>query len=155
MRQACVDEARPIIFSRPLLERQRTIGVQEDVLARHQTQSPQINNPRNSDESDRGEKRRGPARLPCLTSLTNLIILGAVKSVFNVYELKAHLSKIIEKVRSTGEPITVCKNGEAVVDIVPHRARDPLRQNPELAGARFIGDPTASVAEEDWPDSLR
>lgn len=79
-----------------------------------------------------------------------------MKRAFNIYDAKARLSKLVLEVQETGRPLTICRNGKPVVDLVPHRAaRDPLRQDPALRGARFRGDPTAPVSEADWPDHLR
>ena len=74
----------------------------------------------------------------------------------STYEAKAHLSKLIMKVMSTGEPVVVCRNRKPVVDIVPHvMVENPLLQNPKLAGARFRGDPCAPVDALDWPEDSR
>jgi prevent-host-death family protein len=74
----------------------------------------------------------------------------------NIYEVKAHLSKVIARVQETGEVITICKNGKPVVDLVQHRpARNPLKADPELLGAVYHGDPCAGVGKEDWPEGLR
>lgn len=74
----------------------------------------------------------------------------------STYTAKANLSRLIAEVEQTGQPVTVCRNNHPVVDIVPHReTRDPLEQAPELAGARFHGDPCAAVADEDWPETAR
>ena len=78
-----------------------------------------------------------------------------MKSV-STYEAKAHLSRLISEVERTGNPVTICRNNHPVVDIVPHReSRDPLEQDPQLKGARFLGDPCAPAAVEDWPESAR
>ncbi len=62
----------------------------------------------------------------------------------NIYEVKAHLSKIITKVHETGESIIICNNGKPVVDLIRHRpAMDPLKADPELLGAVYHGDPGA------------
>ena len=78
-----------------------------------------------------------------------------MKSV-STYEAKAHLSKLIAEVERTGKPVTICRNNQPVVDLVPHRdIRDPLEQSPDLKGARFSGDPCAPATEEDWPEAAR
>jgi prevent-host-death family protein len=78
-----------------------------------------------------------------------------MKSV-STYDAKAHLSRLIAEVERTGKPVTICRNNQPVVDIVPHRSKeDPLQQAPELKGARFLGDPCAPVSAEDWPESAR
>ena len=75
----------------------------------------------------------------------------------SVYEAKASLSKLIEKVRKGGHPVTISRHGKPVVDLVPHRAvKDRLKADPSLKGAaRYIGDPCAPLDPEDWPDATR
>ncbi len=76
--------------------------------------------------------------------------------MFNIYDAKAKLSRLIAQVERTGRPITICRNGEPIADLVPHRKRaDPMRPNAELRGAVFHGDPTAPVDEKDWPAAAR
>lgn len=74
----------------------------------------------------------------------------------STYEAKAHLSKLIAEVERTGKPVTICRNRRPVVDLVLHReAQNPLKQAPQLKGAKFHDDPCAPVSEEDWPRELR
>lgn len=74
----------------------------------------------------------------------------------STYEAKAHLSRLIAEVQRTGKPVTICRNNQPVVDIVPHRqGHDPLDQDPALKGARFLGDPCAPASVADWPESAR
>ena len=74
----------------------------------------------------------------------------------NIYDAKAHLSKLILQVQDSGVPVTICRNNVPVVDLVPHQSvKDPLRQDPELKGARYLGDPCQGVDEEDWPEEQR
>lgn len=73
-----------------------------------------------------------------------------------VYEAKATLSRLIELVRKEGRAITISRHGKPIVDLVPHRAvKDRLQTDPELKGARFLGDPCAPLAPEDWPDAMK
>jgi antitoxin (DNA-binding transcriptional repressor) of toxin-antitoxin stability system len=81
---------------------------------------------------------------------------SSMKKAINIYEAKAHLSRLIADLQKTGKPIIICRNRVPVADLVPHRKPgNPLKQNPALKGARFHGDPCAPVAEEDWPEELR
>ena len=78
------------------------------------------------------------------------------QTTVNIYDAKAHLSKLIAQVERTGAAVTICRNHKPVVDLVIHREpADPLEPDPSLAGAVFHGDPCAPVADEDWPDELR
>jgi prevent-host-death family protein len=73
----------------------------------------------------------------------------------STYEAKAHLPRLLAEVLRTGEPVTICRHGKPVADLVPHReVADPLRQDAALKGAVFHGDPCAPVAAEDWPEKL-
>lgn len=79
-----------------------------------------------------------------------------MKREVGIYEAKAQLSRLIAEVQESGKPITICKQGHPVVDLVPHsQARDPLKSDPTLRGARFLDDPTAGIDEVDWPPELR
>ena len=73
----------------------------------------------------------------------------------NLYEAKTQLSRLVAAVEETGEPITLCRNGRPIADLVPHRAsRVTLEPDPSLAGATFREDPTAPLTAEDWPPEL-
>ena len=79
-----------------------------------------------------------------------------MKKAVNIYEAKAHLSRLIVELQRTGKPITICRNREPVADLVPHRKPgNPLKQDSSLKGARFHGDPGAPIGEEDWPEDAR
>jgi len=74
----------------------------------------------------------------------------------NIYDAKAHLSKLILQVQDSGMPVTICRNNVPVVDLVPHSTvENPLKQDPALKGAHYIGDPFQGVDEEDWPQEDR
>ena len=79
-----------------------------------------------------------------------------MKTAVNIYEAKAHLSRLIAEVLRTGKPITICRNGKPVVDLVAHRKPgNPLKQDPSLKGAVFHGDACAPAGQEDWPEDQR
>ncbi len=76
----------------------------------------------------------------------------------NIYEAKTHLSELIKHVQETGEPYTICKNNQPVVDIVAHQEKvkkslpKPL---PEFKGkGGYLCDPLAST-EDLWPEEYR
>lgn len=74
----------------------------------------------------------------------------------NLYEAKTHLSKLVAEIESGEERVVLCRNGVPVADMVAHR-KSPVAhaQDPQLAGASYIGDPCAPLDESDWPESLR
>lgn len=74
----------------------------------------------------------------------------------NLYEAKTHLSKLIAAMELDGEPVVLCRNGKPVADIVPHQlSGEVVEPDPDLAGARYSGDPCAPLDSSDWPEALR
>lgn len=77
--------------------------------------------------------------------------------VVNVYQAKTQFSRLVAAVEKQGERVVVCRNGMPVADLVPHvpRASKSLDPDPSLAGARFLGNPSAPLEPGDWPENLR
>ena len=75
----------------------------------------------------------------------------------NLYEAKTQLSRLVTSVETSGERVVLCRNGTPVADIVPHdkRSDTTVEPDPELRGARYVGDPTAPLGVKDWPEDLR
>ena len=46
-----------------------------------------------------------------------------------LFEAKTNLSKIAERVKRTGQPVTLTKHGEPYVDLVPHQVDPPSRRS--------------------------
>lgn len=46
----------------------------------------------------------------------------------NVHEAKTHLSRIIEQVLASGEPVTISRAGKPVVLVSPHPESRPARR---------------------------
>jgi prevent-host-death family protein len=75
----------------------------------------------------------------------------------NVYQAKTQFSRLLAAVEKRGERIVVCRNGVPVADLIPHMPESiqTLDPDPLLAGARFLGNPMASLSPEDWPEDLK
>jgi len=79
-----------------------------------------------------------------------------MKKAINIYEAKAHLSRLIADLQRTGRSVVICRNRIPVADLVPHRKPgNPLKQDPALKGAHFHCDPCAPMDEADWPEEMR
>ena len=77
-------------------------------------------------------------------------------TAMNIYDAKAHFSKIISEVERTGIHVVIYRHKIPVAEIVPLRSKtDPLVSDPALKGATFSGDPTAPLSAEDWPEAIR
>jgi prevent-host-death family protein len=73
----------------------------------------------------------------------------------NVHEAKTQFSGLLAEIEKRGERIVICRNGEPVADLVPHRKRVSMAPDPELGAFKINYDPTEGASEEDWPDDAR
>jgi prevent-host-death family protein len=77
-----------------------------------------------------------------------------MKSV-NVHEAKTQLSMLLAEIEERGERIVICRNGEPVADLVPHRRKVSMAPDPKL-GAFTVGyDPTEELGDDEWPSEAR
>ncbi|WP_047678361.1 MULTISPECIES: type II toxin-antitoxin system Phd/YefM family antitoxin [Xenorhabdus] len=56
----------------------------------------------------------------------------------NIYNAKTNLSKIVQKVARTGEPVVIAKDGHALVKVVAYREEKPKRKLGFLKGKGSI-----------------
>ena len=77
----------------------------------------------------------------------------------NTHEAKSRLSELIELVISGQEKVVICRNGKPLIDLVVHEQErefpDPLQVRPHLAKVKLLGDPTAPVDDDAWPEEFR
>ncbi|EKQ5512622.1 type II toxin-antitoxin system prevent-host-death family antitoxin [Cronobacter sakazakii] len=52
----------------------------------------------------------------------------------NIYDAKTNLSKIVQEVARTGEPVVIAKNGHALVKVIAYREEKPKRKLGFLKG---------------------
>jgi len=77
-------------------------------------------------------------------------------TAMNIYNAKAHFSKIVSEVERTGIHVVIFRHKFPVAEIVTLRKKsDPLITNSALKGATFVGDPCAPLSPDDWPEVLR
>lgn len=46
----------------------------------------------------------------------------------NLYDAKTHLSKIVQEVARTGEPVMIAKNGHVLVKVIAYKEEKPKRK---------------------------
>ena len=71
----------------------------------------------------------------------------------NVHEAKTRLSALLAEVEKNGEVFIICRNGEPVARLSPHRKKDRLQPHPVMASIRIRYDPTKPLGEDDWPEA--
>ena len=67
----------------------------------------------------------------------------------NVHEAKTHLSEILQRVQK-GEEFLICRNGEPIADLKPHRKSGRLKVDPFLSRVQIKCDLTKPLTEEEW-----
>jgi prevent-host-death family protein len=76
-----------------------------------------------------------------------------VKTV-NVHEAKTNFSALLAAVQ-TGETIIICRNGEPVGDLIPHRRVNRTKPHPDLEKIKIKFDPLKPLSEVEWPKAAR
>ena len=92
--------------------------------------------------------------IPPLTLRTNWTNLTAMKTV-NVHEAKTNFSSLLSKLEADGETIVICRNGEPVADLVPHKQVNRIKPHPILGKIKIKYDPTEPASEAEWPRRFR
>ena len=77
-----------------------------------------------------------------------------MKSV-NVHEAKTQFSGLLAEIEEKGAGFVICRNGEPVADLVPHRKNVSMVADPKLGAITLHYDPTEGVGEADWPSEFR
>ena len=67
----------------------------------------------------------------------------------NVHEAKTHLSDLLQRVEQ-GEEFLLCRNGEPIADLVPHRKASRIKVDPFLSRVVVKGDLTRPISEGLW-----
>jgi antitoxin (DNA-binding transcriptional repressor) of toxin-antitoxin stability system len=91
------------------------------------------------------------ARLTCRTKWTNH---AGMKTV-NVHEAKTHFSRLIASVETANESFVICRNGEPVADLVPHRRSSRIKPHPLLRNVKIGYDPVEPLTTDEWPQAAR
>lgn len=73
----------------------------------------------------------------------------------NVHEAKTKLSALLAEIEKTGEKVLICRNGEPIADLLPHRKRNRLEPHPVMGKIGIHYDPVEPLSEDEWPESIR
>jgi antitoxin (DNA-binding transcriptional repressor) of toxin-antitoxin stability system len=77
-----------------------------------------------------------------------------MKSV-NVHEAKTQFSGLLAEIEATRTSFVICRNGEPVADLVPHRKIVSMAPDPKLGAFKIGYDPTEELGEGEWPSEAR
>lgn len=87
--------------------------------------------------------------IPPLTVWTNWTNTNSMKTV-NVHEAKTNFSSLLTKLEADSETIVICRNGEPVADLVPHKRSSRIKPHPLLSKIKIKYDPVETASEEEW-----
>lgn len=73
----------------------------------------------------------------------------------NIHDAKTHLSGLLAEIEKNGKRIVICRNGEPIADLVPHRHEVSMAPDRKLGAIKLKYDPTEEVGEDDWPADSR
>jgi prevent-host-death family protein len=73
----------------------------------------------------------------------------------NVHEAKTNFSSLLARVEKDSASIVICRNGEPIADLVPHKFINRIQPHPVLSNVKIKYDPTDPTSEEEWPKKLR
>ena len=73
----------------------------------------------------------------------------------NVHEAKTNFSSLLATVEDSSESFVICRNGEPVADLVPHRRASRIKPHPALSKIKIGYDPTEPLSAEEWPEAAR
>lgn len=71
--------------------------------------------------------------------------------IVNVHEAKTHFSSLLARLESNGETIIICRNGEPVADLMPHKRATRIKPHPVLGKIKINYDPIEGASETEWP----
>lgn len=75
--------------------------------------------------------------------------------VVNVHDAKTRLSSLLAEIEKRRTRIVICRNGEPIADLVPHRRDVSMAPDKKLGAIEIKYDPTEEASESDWPIDAR
>jgi prevent-host-death family protein len=73
----------------------------------------------------------------------------------NIHDAKTRLSSLLAEIEKSGKRIVICRNGEPIADLVPHRDEVSMAPDRKLGAIKIKYDPTEEASEADWPPDVR
>lgn len=73
----------------------------------------------------------------------------------NVHEAKTNFSSLLARVENKNEVIVICRNGEPVADLVPHKPSNRTKPHAMLSKIKLNYDPAEPLAAGEWPEASR
>jgi antitoxin (DNA-binding transcriptional repressor) of toxin-antitoxin stability system len=73
----------------------------------------------------------------------------------NIHEAKTNFSSLLAKLETNNETIVICRNGEPIADLVPHKRATRIKTHPVLSKIEIGYDPVEPLSGDEWPETAR
>ena len=73
----------------------------------------------------------------------------------NVHEAKTNFSSLLAKLEADRETIVICRNGEPVADLVPHKRGSRIKTHPVLGKIKIGYNPVEPLSDDEWRETAR
>jgi antitoxin (DNA-binding transcriptional repressor) of toxin-antitoxin stability system len=73
----------------------------------------------------------------------------------NVHEAKTNFSSLLATVEDSSESFVICRNGEPVADLVPHKRASRIKTHPALSKIKIGYNPVEPLSADEWPEAAR
>jgi antitoxin (DNA-binding transcriptional repressor) of toxin-antitoxin stability system len=73
----------------------------------------------------------------------------------NIHEAKTNFSRLLSKLEADSETVVICRNGEPVADLVPHRRASRTKTHPTLGRITIGYNPVEPLSADEWPEAAR
>jgi prevent-host-death family protein len=73
----------------------------------------------------------------------------------NVHQAKTNFSSLLAAVEESSQSYVICRNGEPVADLVPHKRVSRIKLHPALGKIKIDYDPVAPLSADEWPEETR
>ena len=72
-----------------------------------------------------------------------------------MYMRRRPIFQLLATVEGSSESFVICRNGQPVADLVPHRRASRIKPHPVLSKIKINYDPTEPLSENEWPKASR
>ncbi len=68
-----------------------------------------------------------------------------------ISEAESNFSSVLTEIEEKGEMFIICRNGEPIADLIPHKRKSRLNPHPVMSNIKINYDPTETLSNDEWP----
>ncbi|MBT3312722.1 MAG: type II toxin-antitoxin system prevent-host-death family antitoxin [Desulfobacteraceae bacterium] len=69
-----------------------------------------------------------------------------------INELESDISSMLMEIEENREIFVICRNGEPIADLIPHKRKTRRLPHPVMSAVRINYDPTEMLSQDEWPE---